>query len=147
MFVKAKLAPGINKRSTRTQAIGTWWESNNIRFNGGVAESVLGWSDEAEVEIHGFARKIHSWVSLSGNLYTIVGTNQKLYIVWGNAVYDITPFRGSVDATTIIFTTSGGDSLITIDHVSHGANVGDWITTDGITFTGAVFGVVPLAIA
>lgn len=140
MWVKAKLAPGINKNSTRSNAIGGWWDCNNIRWQNGQAESILGWEDEAGVELNGFIRRIHTWLTIDGFLYTIVGTNQKLYIIYANTAYDITPIRASVDATTITMTSTGGDSLIQITHASHGANAGDWITTDSITFGSGSFG-------
>lgn len=134
-FTKAKLTPGINRLSTRTEALGGYWDCNNIRFQYGKPESLFGWETlSSSIELNGFGRAMHMWTTIGGFTYLAVGTEQKFYVIFNNVAYDITPIEST--GTPTDFTTVA-PNLLTIDvSGSHDRAVGDWITTSDIAFTG-----------
>ena len=42
---KISIPPGLNKRSTQYEAGESWFDSNNVRFSSGYAETIGGWAD------------------------------------------------------------------------------------------------------
>jgi len=136
-----KIAPqaGIVTDGTRYSAEGTWYDSDKVRFRKGFAEKIGGWAKYVLATYLGTARKLHDWVTDSGNKYVGVGTNLKLYANFGNSYYDITPLRTTITLGTDKITTVDETSVITIDTTSsHGAVVGDYVTIAGATAVGGI---------
>ena len=103
MIRRIKLPPGLNKDSTQYASGGSWYDSNNVRFRGGYAESIGGWADTltmgtyqgSDSYMHGIGRDIFSWTDYSGNRLGCVGTNWKFYVISGIQAVDITPIENS----------------------------------------------------
>src|SRR5690348_10601775 len=78
--------------------------SDKIRFINGVAEKIGGWLailfDYSET-ILGTIRSIFS-LTISGRLYTLLGTNKRLYALFGSRLTNITP----LDTDTIAIANS-----------------------------------------
>lgn len=147
-MTKANIAPGINRTSTKAEATGGWWDCNNVRFQYGKPESIKGWrsySQTTPISLNGMGRKQHIWRDLSGRLYYMVGTEQKLYIIYKDIAYDITPIETVVPfgSVTSFATTTGTNTLTITTAANHDRSVGDWITTEGIVTTSTNLGNVP----
>jgi hypothetical protein len=65
-----------------------------------------------------------------------VGTNEKYYVLYGGAYYDITPLRATTSAGDVTFSATDGSSTITVTDTSHGAIVGDFVTFSGAASLG-----------
>jgi hypothetical protein len=130
---KIQLKPGVNRENTRYTTEGGWFECNKIRFRYGTPEKIGGWSQVSNVNTFaGTARSLWPFSSLLG-----VGTNEKFYIMYGGAFFDITPIRDTVTLTNP-FTTSIGLPTVTVTDVAHGALTGDWVTFSGATAVGGL---------
>lgn len=103
------LSPGLFKNGTRYQAVGRWYDANLVRFIDSTIRPIGGWrrapaDDGGELDaLSGVARGAVAWRSDSGEIYVGVGTHQKLYLITGGYLRDITPFG---------FTTGRVDTLI-----------------------------------
>jgi hypothetical protein len=65
-----------------------------------------------------------------------VGTNEKFYIMYGGAYFDITPIRETTPAGAITFAATNGSSTITATDTTHGAITGDYVTFSGAVSLG-----------
>ena len=104
--------PGIVKDITEYSAgkNGPFWvDSNLVRFKNGFPAKIGGWLNEqinglstsgaitnTETTITGIARRMVYWrADADGEDRLAVGTDNHLYIIENNALYDITPLRDS----------------------------------------------------
>ena len=136
-----KIAPkaGLFTDGTRYSAQGTWYDSDKVRFRKGFAEKIGGWVKYVLGTYLGTARKLHDWVTDSGNKYVGVGTNLKLYVSFGDNYYDITPVRTTITLGADKITAVSGTAVVTIDTTSsHGAVAGDYVTIAGATATAGI---------
>jgi len=136
-----KIAPkaGLFTDGTRYSAQGTWYDADKVRFRKGFAEKIGGWTKYVLGTYLGTARKLHDWVTDSGNKYVGVGTNLKLYVNSGDNYYDITPTRTTITLGTDKITAVSGTAVVTIDTTSaHGAVAGDYVTIAGATATAGI---------
>ena len=136
-----KIAPkaGLFTDGTRYSAQGTWYDSDKVRFRKGFAEKIGGWVKYVLGTYLGTARKLHDWVTDSGDKYVGVGTNLKLYVNLGDNYYDITPTRTTITLGTDKITAVSGTAVVTIDTTSaHGAVRGDYVTIAGATATAGI---------
>lgn len=130
---KIQLKPGVNRENTRYTTEGGWYACDKIRFRYGTPEKIGGWSQVSNVNtFEGTARSLWPWIDLLG-----VGTNEKFYIMYGGAYFDITPIRDTVTLTNP-FTTSTGLPTVTVADTAHGALTGDWVTFSGATAVGGL---------
>jgi hypothetical protein len=92
-----KIPPGIYRNGTRYQARDRWYDSNLVRFVDGDIQPIGGWrylqtaagSDLAL--INGVPRAAIAWRGETGSPYIAIGTTEKLYVIVGGVLYDITP--------------------------------------------------------
>jgi len=133
---KLELAPGVNKEGTRYSTEGGWNDSDKVRFRKGLPEKIGGWRRVSEATFNGVARSIHTWVNLSSDRYTAVGTNTKFYIEYASAYNDITPLRSTTSAGDVTFSAADGDATITVTDTAHGASVNDFVTFSGAVSLG-----------
>ena len=92
MFFKPPFKPGVNKRDTGLQNEGGFSRSNRVRFQGGLAQPIGGWTLlGTSLRFDGIARGDHAWRTLEGKQVYAFGTTEKLYAVLNGALRDITP--------------------------------------------------------
>ena len=132
-----KFQPGVDKQDSPYAAgdARRYIDSQLVRFHYGKPERWKGWSylPNPNQTVIGVVRDTHSWVSLDGTRYLALGTDRKLYLLEGSALYDITPIRDT-ESLTNPFTTVSSSPIVTVTDSSHGASVGDFVTfTDGTT--------------
>jgi hypothetical protein len=129
---------GVNRENTRYTNEGGYYESEKIRFRQGTPEKIGGWLQISANTFLGICRSLWTWVTLSSQTLTGVGTNLKFYIENGGAYYDVTPIRKTSTLTnpfaTDTATNSGGNTTVTITDANHGATNGAYIT---IYYSGA----------
>jgi len=130
-FTKIAPTAGLVTDGTRYSAQGTWYDSDKVRFRKGFAEKIGGWVKYVLATYLGTARKLHDWVTDSGNKYVGVGTNLKLYVNLGDNYHDITPIRTTATLGTDPIATVNGTAVITVTATSHGAVAGDYVTLAG----------------
>jgi len=129
--------PGINRENTRYTNEGGWYDGDKVRFRQGTPEKIGGWSRISINTFLGVCRSLWSWVTLSSQTLTGVGTNVKFYIEKGGVYYDVTPLRGTATLTDPFDTTSGDETVLVTD-VAHGGITGDFVTFSGATAVGGL---------
>jgi len=127
--------PGINREGTNYSNEGGWFDADKVRFRKGRPERFGGWSKFIETSFVGTARKIHTYKAINGDNITILGTHQKLYVILGNTISDITPIRATT-TNGILFAATSGSSLITATDDDHGCVSGDFVTIAGAATLG-----------
>ena len=134
-LVDLKFKPGIDKQDTAYSAGDQrkYVDSDFVRFHYGKPERWKGWSylPDPNKTIVGVVRDTHSWIGLDGTRYLALGTDRKLYLFSGSALYDITPIRETA-ALTNPFTTNG-TTTVTVTDAAHGAIEGDFVTFDSFS--------------
>ncbi len=89
-----------------------------------------------EICYKGVARALWDWTSLDGQRWMAIGTNEKLYLVNNNTLYDITPFGQEGTLTdpfdtdiTGAFDPDGGDdpTYVQVTDSAHGLSVGNYV--------------------
>jgi hypothetical protein len=128
------IRPGLNKTETPTGSEGQWIDSDFIRFRYGQPEKIGGYVAIGQETIAGPARAQHTWTDLEGRKYDAIGTSKALYIYYEDAFYDITPLDTAITSAT--FTSSSSSNIITINKVTHGLDVGEYITLSAVTIPG-----------
>ena len=130
MLKRIQIPPGISRESTQLAATGRWYDANNMRFRGGVPETIGGWGQDGMYTLEGIGRRSFSSRDYSGNNYQFVGTSWKYYVIVGTSATDITPIRAtSTGGSTLSspFTTVSGSTLLGVAHTAHGVAVNDWV--------------------
>jgi hypothetical protein len=133
-LTSVQIRPGLNKTETPTGSEGQWIDSDFIRFRYGQPEKIGGYVAIGQETMAGPARAIHSWTDLEGRKYAAIGTSKALYIYYEDAFYDITPLATAITSAT--FTSSSSSNIITVNKVSHGLDVGEYITLSAVTIPG-----------
>jgi len=125
MLQKLNFKPGFNKQVTSSGAESQWVDGDFVRFRYGLPEKIGGW-EQLTVEnltLPGVARAQHSWSSLAGEKYSVVGTTQGLFIYYGEDFYDITPLDTGITGAT--FDATSGSATVTVNKTSHGYQMVD----------------------
>jgi hypothetical protein len=134
-LVDLKFQPGIDKQDTAYSAGDQrkYVDSNLVRFHYGKPERWKGWSylSDPNKTVVGVVRDTHSWIGLDGTRYLALGTDRKLYLFSGSAIYDITPIRETASLTNPF--TTNGTTTVTVTDADHGAIEGDFVTFDSFS--------------
>ena len=123
---KVEIPSGINRESTEYSVGNRWYDCDNVRFRGGVAESINGWDRDLGYVLNGVGRACFSSRDYSGNQYQFVGTNWKMYVVVGANAFDITPLD-IVETVTSPFSFLAQSPFIKVHIPDHGLLVNDWV--------------------
>lgn len=135
-LTKLVFRPGINRETTAYANEGGWWDCDLVRFRAGKPESIGGWTKYTQTQMLGAARGLISWSTLSGTIYTGVGTNLKYYIVGGGVLNDITPIRETTAAGAVTFSATTGSSVVRVIDNSNGVFLNDFVTFSGAASLG-----------
>lgn len=145
------MRPGVIRNTTEYFAEGGWADCNKVRFRNQRPEKIGGWvsevveqdADATNTSFTGVARDIISWTDLSFNQYLTVATHQKVELLLGGEIFDITPVRDADTVPDNQLTSFASSSNISIQDTNHGVSVGDYIfvnsqatPVDGITLSG-----------
>jgi len=133
-LANVQIRPGINKTDTPSGAEGQWIDGDFIRFRYNQPEKIGGFVAVGQKTIAGPARAQHTWTDLEGRKYDAIGTSKALYIYYEDAFYDITPLATAITGAT--FTSTSSSDIVTVNKVTHGLDVGDYITFSSVTIPG-----------
>lgn len=106
---------------------------------GAVAGSLI-WFPDMEsdpIKYLGSVRATHDWVDLDGEKWAAIGTEVKLYLINESTLFDITPLKASGVLVNPFDTTAFSDS-VTVHHVGHGEQVGDYVRFSGGSTVGGL---------
>lgn len=143
---KIDLHPGVNLELTPTKNEGGWSDSQLIRFFSGQLQKLGGWAKLAGVgQLQGVCRGLFAWADLLGTPYLAAGTEQRLYVINGGLLQDITPVS-SISNVTPAFGTTAGSSIVSVNDGSASPNVNDTIKIATQTAIGGLilFGFYPV---
>jgi hypothetical protein len=134
---KLVFKPGVNRDQTDYASEGGWYEMDKVRFRSGFPEKLGGWTVKTFNAYEGSARSLFTWAAIDGAKLTAVGTNEKIYVNSGTALYDITPLRVTYTSTTTpsstdCFKTTNGSNLVEILNITAGIQDGEWVTFSGV---------------
>lgn len=137
---KLVFRPGINRDQTNYSNEGGWVDCDKVRFRSGFPEKMGGWTVQSSTPYAGVARELHVWNTADGGELFCIGTSDKIYVVAGNIVYDITPIRLVLSSPTIsnIFTTTAGESIVLVTILNGAPFDGDYVTFTGATAVGGI---------
>ena len=132
--------PGINRDQTNYSSEGGWYDGDKIRFRSGFPEKMGGWTVSTFEQYVGAARSLLPWTTSTGAQVTGVGTNEKIYIEAGTALYDITPIRVSFATpdSDDCLATIDESNIVTVNITGLNAQDGDYVTISGAADTGGV---------
>ena len=137
MIQKIEFRPGIVRELTDYANSGGWYDADKIRFRAGYPEKIGGWEAVTREAFAGSCRCLHQWSSVEFDRYVGLGTNEKLYILWGNSYYDITPVRKVFSPPSIpnnAICTYQAPSTLKVNVPLHGmTSPGDYVTISGVT--------------
>jgi hypothetical protein len=125
-FAALQIRPGINEQLTPALNSGGYSSGAFVRFKDALAEKQGGWQAVTNTPLVGTARGSHVWSDLSGNPYYAAGTEQRLEVLAGGLLQDITPLRVTHNVAVALTTVISTKTVI-IHDVGHGANAGDWV--------------------
>jgi hypothetical protein len=144
---KLVFKPGVNRDQTNYSSEGGWFDMDKVRFRSGFPEKIGGWVVQNFSAYIGTARALYAYTASDGSQIIAIGTNEKIYILFGTAIYDITPIRNPSNLTpihTFISPTSNNcietvntEAKIIVNINGHGCSVGDWVTLSGVVGTGS----------
>ena len=135
-LTKIAFKPGIDKEGTQYSADSGWFDSDKIRFRKGRVETIGGWAKYVSSTIMGVCRSLKDWGTATGAKYLGIGTNLKVYVESGGAIFDITPIRATTAAGDVTFSASSGTSTLTVSDTAHGAVINDFVTYSGAVSLG-----------
>jgi predicted heme/steroid binding protein len=133
------MAPGLFTERTARGSTNRYKDGDKVRFVDGLPQTIGGWLTNSltGATIRGKVRRIHEWQSLDREKWIALGTNSKLYLINQGVVYDITPLRTNAVLTNP-FTTTSGLTTVSVAHVAHGAEAGDFVRFSGATAVGGI---------
>jgi hypothetical protein len=134
---KLQFKPGVNRDQTNYTNEGGWFECDKVRFRSGYPQKLGGWLRYGLFTVKGICRQVFNWISTASDNYLAIGTNLKVYIESGGALYDITPLRATyTNATTPsssnCFDTTNGSKIVNVNITGHGATDGSFVTFSGV---------------
>lgn len=125
-FAKVILQPGLDSQKSPTLNSASWSFSQLMRFQNGLPQKLGGWAKICATAITGIATGMHSWADLLGIPYLAVGTDQRLQVMTGGALYDITPVRSTTNPAVDFSTTATSTEITVVDPTNLSAE-GDWL--------------------
>lgn len=118
---------------------GRFIDMDGVRFAGGYPEKLAGCALLTSTILSGIPRGLRDWRDFNQIVYLGIGTNAKLYYYADNQIHDITPLRAIVNGVlTNALTTTLSSNTVTVAHVAHGQQVGDYVTLTASTAVGGI---------
>jgi hypothetical protein len=132
---KLTFKPGVNRDQTNYASEGGWFETQWVRFRSGFPEKMGGWEPKNFTPYNGIARSLFSWSTTDSSVLLGIGTNTKMYVGAGTAIYDITPIRATFTSPTTnnCISTTIGSTTVVFTITGHGGTTGDFVTISGVT--------------
>ena len=123
---KIKLLPGVNLEQSPTLNQTQVASCNLIRFFDGLVQKLGGWLQYTAQTFVGTCRGLRGWADINGNAYMAVGTEQRLMVLEGGVIFDITPVPTTTNPA-VSFSTTNTSNSVTITDAGYMPSPGDWI--------------------
>lgn len=153
-LISIECLPGVEPVTDKTAfATKHFTFSDKIRFVDGIPQKIGGWVVSPfanDVTISGTSRSVFS-TTINGRVYTMIGTNEKLYVQIGSVLTNITPLSTTTIpianslsthyatlANNPISVVSGSNVVTVSDSEAALFKVGDTVTLSGATTTGGI---------
>lgn len=136
-FKTLRLKPGVVTVETATLNEFFVSVSNLVRFYAGLVQPLGGWAQKTAQTFIGTASGLHGWADIVGNPYLAVGTEQRLEVLEGGSIEDITPVVQTSNVA-VAFSTILGQSIVSIADASYLPNAGDWVRLDTQVSVGGI---------
>ncbi len=125
--IRLQMKGPVSLEKTPTLNAGGLSACNLMRFFGGLPEKIGGWAHLLGVDpIIGTCRALFGWASFAGAPYLAVGTEQRLQLLDGGMLEDITPLRAT-DNVAVNFSTVISTNVVTIVDATTAPDIGDWV--------------------
>lgn len=121
-----RLKPGVDVEESPTLNSAQLTASNLGRFYSGLIQKRAGWQRMTNTLLVGTCSGLHGWGDINGNPYLAAGTDQRLEVLEGGALIDITPLTTTTNPA-VAFTTTALTTDVTITDAGHNPAIGDWI--------------------
>lgn len=132
-----RLKPGVDTLESPSLNAAQVSVSCLIRYYGGLVQKRLGWQAMTTTALIGTCSGLHGWADIVGNPYLAAGTEQRLEVLIGGALEDITPLvmttNPAVAFTTVINTTD-----VVITDAGYNPSIGDWVRLDTQVSVGGI---------
>jgi hypothetical protein len=125
-FRTLKLQPGVSTELSQTLNQVQLATSNLIRFYSGLVEKIGGWQHMNTTPLIGRCSGMYGWADVAGNAYIACGTEQRLEVLTGGTIEDITPVVQTSNPTPAFSTIATSKDVIFTDSV-YQPSVGDWV--------------------
>lgn len=125
-FAAVRLKPGVDVEESPSLNAAQISVSNLIRFYSGLVQKRGGWQAMISTPLIGTCSGLHGWADIDGNPYLAAGTEQRLEILIGGALADITPLAATTNPA-VSFTTVISTKDVTITDAGYNPAVGDWV--------------------
>lgn len=128
-----RIPPGLNGDDTTYAAAGRWAESDNVRFDRDLPQTIGGWESLTPTLLSGVCRAVFSWSDNLALLNVGFGTHSALQVWRGGAAADVTPVLAMPSATLgpAPLTVVNGSAEIRVRQPSHGLSTGDVVIVSG----------------
>lgn len=125
-FRTVQLRPGVNIEASETLNQTQLARSNLVRFYGGLVQKLGGWARMSPTPLIGTCRGMTGWSDLQDNAYIACGTEQRVEVLTGGQIEDITPLLRT-DNPAVAFSATSGSTTVTLTDTTYQPHVGDWI--------------------
>jgi hypothetical protein len=126
-LAKIQLRPGVSLELTPTLNEGGFSAGQLIRFFAGQVQKYGGWTRVPVINaLVGICRGLFGWADLVGTAHLALGTEQRLNVLTGGVLSDITPIVHTTNASPTIATTAAS-TVVTVTDGSYNPAVGDWV--------------------
>lgn len=133
------LNPGIDVEKSPHLLEAGWSDSVAVRFFEGLPQKTGGFSHLNAQLLTGVCTGLHAWSDLAGILYIAAGTDQRLELFTGGAIFDITPIQQTTNNASNFSTVINTPNVTIIDNASNTV-VGQWVNINvPVSVGGLVF--------
>lgn len=125
-YTRLHIQEGFYTEDTRADSAGRWINGDHMRFVTDVPEKIGGWLKLTNQQFLGICRGCVTWPTFDNDKYLAFGTNLKLYVIYENIIYDVTPYRTGISAENP-FSIMASSTTLNIYYPNHGLSNGDQI--------------------
>ena len=125
-LIKITPPPGIKKNGTDYSNPNSWIDGNLVRFENGFLKNIGGWRKLKDTPLDGTPIGAYAYRTNEPSDVLAVGTREKVYVLYRNQWYNITPVGFSND--------KGNSPLGFGAHIYGQENFGDARSTSGLLF-------------
>ena len=138
-LAKLQIPAGIISDRSNYSAGPVWTGGDKVRFQQGIPEKWGGWVKENNWSFNGRPNALKIWRDLGGDDIIAVGTNSKLYVVFNDELFDITPVAETVNPLpNPPFSMTNLSTTVEVTDTTRNPSVGDFVIYSGAAAAGGI---------